>query len=401
MRLLPDGIVAAAFLAGFAAFGQPKPLGTEVQRWLPREGLVAGSSFDGSLAPPGPQRVQGLFGQGFHIGEGGPVELPGADGKPAGNWDRDQVFSVSAWFRCDPDASGPKTLVARMDGTAARRGWTVEVLPIYGQVAFTAQHQENANVLRVVTLGKSFELGTWRHALVTYDGSSKASGVKVHIDGNLIPHRVVRDTLSASILTPAPATVGQRSGTSYLYKAKQMTIDELRIYDRVLEDLEAERLGKLAPGKLDGKAAAVRVESRTGQPLSLAEVEVWSGGQNVARFGQATQSSNYHGDDTMAVRAIDGNNNGGYNNGSVSHTAMTDTKAWWQVDLAFEMPIERMVVFNRWDGAQLARRLDGAEILVLDATGRVLWKQKLAAPAPRRTELEVGLVDLPRLVPAR
>ena len=79
----------------------------------------------------------------------------------------------------------------------------------------------------------------------------------------------------------------------------------------------------------------------------------------------------------------------------------TRTKAWWQVDLAFEMPIERMVVFNRWDGPELAKRLDGAEALVLDSSGRVIWKQKLPIPAPRRTDLEVGLVDLSRLVPDR
>ena len=66
--------------------------------------------------------------------------------------------------------------------------------------------------------------------------------------------------------------------------------------------------------------------------LSLAEVEVFSDGENVARGGEAAQSStDYDGD---AARAIDGNTDGRYfHANSTTHTRAEDNP-WWEVQLA-------------------------------------------------------------------
>ena len=55
-----------------------------------------------------------------------------------------------------------------------------------------------------------------------------------------------------------------------------------------------------------------------GKTLSLAEVQVFCGSENVAPKGVATQSSTDHGGD--ARRAIDGNTNGDWGRGSITHT---------------------------------------------------------------------------------
>src|SRR5205814_7522659 len=82
--------------------------------------------------------------------------------------------------------------------------------------------------------------------------------------------------------------------------------------------------------------------------LTLAEVEVYSNGKNVARQGKASQSSTAHGG--VASRAIDGNTSGTYNDGGQTHTKEGETNPWWQVDLGKDFPIESIVIYNRTDG---------------------------------------------------
>src|SRR5439155_27016644 len=62
----------------------------------------------------------------------------------------------------------------------------------------------------------------------------------------------------------------------------------------------------------------VRVELPGKGTLTLAEVEVFSGGENVARRGRASQKNTAHGGD--ASKAIDGNKSGTFGDGGQTHT---------------------------------------------------------------------------------
>jgi hypothetical protein len=112
--------------------------------------------------------------------------------------------------------------------------------------------------------------------------------------------------------------------------------------------------------------------------LQLAEVEVFSGGKNVATAGKASMSSQY--DVAEAKRAIDGRTDGDYAKDSVAHAAQQDDP-WWEVDLGEEHAIERIAVWNRTDGGTGAR-LEGYRILALDAARNPVWKQE-SLPAPK------------------
>jgi Protein of unknown function (DUF1553)/Protein of unknown function (DUF1549)/Planctomycete cytochrome C/F5/8 type C domain len=106
--------------------------------------------------------------------------------------------------------------------------------------------------------------------------------------------------------------------------------------------------------------------------LSLAEVQVFRGGENIATKGEARQSSTDF--DGPARLAIDGNTNGDYVAAkSTTHTAITDDP-WWEVDLKGSEPIERLAIWNRTD-SNLQGRLAGARILVLDDKRVPLWTQ--------------------------
>jgi hypothetical protein len=127
----------------------------------------------------------------------------------------------------------------------------------------------------------------------------------------------------------------------------------------------------------------VRVElPGSGKPLSLAEVQAFSGGENAATTGKASQSSvDYEGE---PGRAIDGNTDGHYFDArSTTHTK-AEKDPWWEVELPEPSPIDRVVIWNRTDGGT-GDRLAGFRVSLLDADRKTLWETTVAEPpAPSR-----------------
>ncbi|HEV3002873.1 MAG TPA: DUF1549 domain-containing protein, partial [Pirellulales bacterium] len=114
--------------------------------------------------------------------------------------------------------------------------------------------------------------------------------------------------------------------------------------------------------------------------LSLAEVQIFRGGENVASGGEATQSSTAF--DGAARLAIDGNTDGRYFEAkSTTHTEASENP-WWEVDLKAQVGIERIVVWNRTDPST-EDRLSNFRLLVLDERREAVWQQTVAAaPTP-------------------
>jgi hypothetical protein len=119
----------------------------------------------------------------------------------------------------------------------------------------------------------------------------------------------------------------------------------------------------------------VRVElPGSGKMLSLAEVQVFRGPDNVALKGEARQSSTDF--DGPARLAIDGNTNGDYVAAkSTTHTAASDDP-WWEVDLKDAGPVDRVTIWNRTD-SNLQGRLSGARIILLDDKRVPVWTQAI------------------------
>ncbi|MCL1920572.1 MAG: SUMF1/EgtB/PvdO family nonheme iron enzyme [Kiritimatiellaeota bacterium] len=129
----------------------------------------------------------------------------------------------------------------------------------------------------------------------------------------------------------------------------------------------------------------VRVEIKKDKAtLSLAEVQVFSKGENVALKGKATQSDTAHG--AAATRAIDGNTDTKWGGGSITHTPEDRKNPWWEVDLGAEKAIDKIMVWNR---EEIPQRLDGAAVIILGEDRKVKWEQVLTRPNPTSTELAV------------
>ncbi len=115
--------------------------------------------------------------------------------------------------------------------------------------------------------------------------------------------------------------------------------------------------------------------------LTLAEVEVWSGGRDVALDGTASQSSENWGG--VAERGIDGITSGAWVDGGQTHTMEDLPDPWWEVDLGAEHAVDAVSLWNRTDG-DFETRLDGYRLALLDAERRPVH-ELVDQPAPRPT----------------
>src|SRR6185503_600261 len=148
------------------------------------------------------------------------------------------------------------------------------------------------------------------------------------------------------------------------------------------------------------KARFVRIECGS-QNLRLAEVQVFSGGKNIALEGKASQIST--GYDAGAGRAIDGNTEGNFVLNSVTHTTGKDHSApWWEVDLGGIFPIDRVVIWNRTD-SHLQPRLSIYAVILMDdgrTPVKVLRSEKYPDPCTEHV-FGAGVAQRPGDAPKR
>ncbi len=157
-------------------------------------------------------------------------------------------------------------------------------------------------------------------------------------------------------------------------------------HEKEIAALEKQRLEASSAGGIEIGKGPIRPRFvRVGLPgkkgwLSLAEVQVFSGGTNIAVKGSARQSSTaFNGPPALA---IDGKTNGDFNTAkSTTHTS-DDQDPWWEVDLGTPSAIDKVVIWNRTDGG-VGSRLAGFRVALLDAERKPLFVyRQAAAPGP-------------------
>ena len=84
---------------------------------------------------------------------------------------------------------------------------------------------------------------TWHHVGVAYDGSSKAAGITMYIDGQRVPTETVRDSLRSEVVSARPLEIGNKQLGSP-YKGQ---LDDIRIYSRALAPEAFAQLGEQEP----------------------------------------------------------------------------------------------------------------------------------------------------------
>ena len=212
----------------------------------PRDGLLAHYELDGNLVDSSGHYKRGRIVKG-DLGYGtGPVGRMGEfDGQTqvefgdVGGFERNQPVSISFWF--SPGDRQEMTVLQKFDSNG--RGWKIVreesiVLPRLrrgSRVSFRLIHHWPDDAIEVRTKEPIIE--DEDHAIsITYDGS----GVKFYLDGKPKDVEIVKNALAGSIITSAPLSTGEDF---------QGSLDDLRIYDRVLTANEIRELAVDQPAR--------------------------------------------------------------------------------------------------------------------------------------------------------
>ena len=86
----------------------------------------------------------------------------------------------------------------------------------------------------------------WVHLAVTYDGSGDANNINIYKDGVSLPLTITANNPTNSSATARPFNIGSRDNGNLPFDG---TLDEVRIYNRVLSAAEVERLYKFTGPK--------------------------------------------------------------------------------------------------------------------------------------------------------
>ena len=188
-----------------------------------------------------PKFVEGKFGKGLHFGGDGGIRF-----NRDLDLDRQDMFSVSIWINPDkPGISGP--IFGNSNGDfEGYRGW---ICKINKDNTLTVQfnHVWPDNAIDLLTLD-TIAANTWTHIAMTYDGSSKANGIKIFINGQVARRLTLKDNLSKSLLFGANKTNWSNYpfliGIELRQSTSDIKMDELKVYKRTLTQTEVQRLFK-------------------------------------------------------------------------------------------------------------------------------------------------------------
>jgi hypothetical protein len=148
------------------------------------------------------------------------------------HFDRDSQFSYGAWINGKNGA-----FLSKMDTRHDFRGF--DLYDENGRVSVHIIHHWSDNALKVKTIA-SLPKHSWTHVFATYDGSGKASGIKIYFDGKPKPTEVLNDHLTDTIITNSPVLIGGRDGND----AFDGEVADARIYDRVVDFHEIAVIGR-------------------------------------------------------------------------------------------------------------------------------------------------------------
>jgi len=160
-----------------------------------------------------------------------------------GDFEANQPFSLGFWtmarLKTANIDTGTGGIVSRMGDSSrnSHRGW--DLFCDGSKFVIHIIHQWPQHAIRVES--DPFPRGQWRHVGFTYDGSSKAAGVTLYVDGKPVPLKTTHDSLQPgqTIRTDARMHVGRREDEQPL---RETRFQDLRLYARALSAEEFARL---------------------------------------------------------------------------------------------------------------------------------------------------------------
>ena len=211
---------------------------------LVREDLMFSPAAGGG-APPAyvmlPKLDPGIKGKGFHFDD----NERGFFGKGVGYFERTQPFSLDLWVKAGQAYEDSTILNHRETENAGNAGYQLQFEK--GHLRWDMMHARAGNGISLLAK-EAFPLNEWTHVTLTYDGSSRAAGTQLYVDGALIDAEIVRDSLTRTIIPNGQANISDDAfGLAFGKRVRAQTlkggaIDEVRVYTRALAPVEVKQL---------------------------------------------------------------------------------------------------------------------------------------------------------------
>jgi mono/diheme cytochrome c family protein len=170
---------------------------------------------------------------------------------PVGNFRSSQPFTVSLWLKA-PTRYERAVVFHRSQAwtDAASRGY--ELLVLDGHLQWSLIHFWPGDAISV-RCAEPMPVGEWVHVTVSSDGSSKAAGLKIFVNGHPAATEVIRDNLTREITGGGGdhIRIGERMRD---HGFKEGLVDDFRVFDRRLSHLEVRDL--FQPGAIKDVVAA-------------------------------------------------------------------------------------------------------------------------------------------------
>ena len=149
---------------------------------------------------------------------------------------QEDTFSVAFWLK--PGKPTKRALVFHNSAGYDSNYNGFELVLEDGKLRWMFAREWPGNCIAVRS-GLAFPVGEWTHIVASYDGSSKANGLKISINGKEDLSEVVRDQLTKNPGSGSAFTFGERPRDAGL---RNGAVDDIRIFTRPLTVLEVTAL---------------------------------------------------------------------------------------------------------------------------------------------------------------
>ncbi|MFC7338237.1 DUF1553 domain-containing protein [Haloferula chungangensis] len=180
--------------------------------------------------------VDGPHGKAIKVTGDDPLEL-----EDIGAYEREQAWSAALWVN-PSEIVARANILSRGKGADDSAGMGYEFLLLDGKPTLSVVHFWPGNAIRVQAK-EVLKTGEWVHLGASYDGSSKASGLRIFIDGREAEVDVVRDGLTRAIDAFTRTDKGEKLGVVLGQRYRESglrdgLIDEFRFWSREVSALE-------------------------------------------------------------------------------------------------------------------------------------------------------------------
>lgn len=145
-------------------------------------------------------------------------------------------LTFSFWVK--PGENYPRAVVLANTTSFDANYCGYELLLENGQLRWSLMREFPGNAISIQSAEK-LPVNEWTHVTVTYDGSSRATGMRIDLNGKVADTKIIRNNLTRDYRTSGTLNFGARGRD---FGLRNGAIDDIRIYKRPITPIESAQI---------------------------------------------------------------------------------------------------------------------------------------------------------------